>query len=59
MTTPVDMGADHITAGFEPGLEASDWSTEVGGADGGLDREINDRRSRLESAETLRLARAL
>jgi len=59
MTTPIEMGAEQISAGFEPGREAADWSVETGGADSALDREINDRRSRLESAETLRLARAL
>ena len=58
MTTPVEMGADNILGGFEPGFDVSDRAIETRGDDA-LDREINDRRAQLESAETLRLVRAL
>lgn len=57
MTTSVDfnMGETPYTPPVDP--QGADWST--GDSDHAAHQEINDRRARLESAETLRLVRAL
>jgi hypothetical protein len=57
MTTSVDfnMGETPFTPPVDP--QGADWNT--GDSDHGAHQEINDRRARLESAETLRLVRAL
>ena len=55
MTIPADVTNDPQHPGSEPEIDGADWLAPGDDAH----QEINDRRARQESAETLRLVRAL
>ena len=56
MTTPGQVSESAYASDSEPGMQ--DWLPDEAD-DASLHQAINDRRAKLESAETLRLARAL